>query len=182
METVGRRTLTGIGLTLAVLLTLPLAGCGGGQSTPQADSETPAAGSPAQTGADAEPESNEAEAESIEAAPGEWSTVVTLKSTDPSEVEGLLLSEPFTADGTIRLVLDMPGGASTDGVILAIVDADKTDPLEILGVIADSESATLLAQPEALASKEISGLKGSFRVLNSVPADKPWSVEVQVQG
>ncbi len=175
METVGRRTLTGIGLTLAVLLALPLAGCGDGQSATPEAAETPAAGSPAQTADDAEPELTEAN-------DGEWSTVVTLKSTDPSEVEGLLLSEPFTANGTIRLVLDMPGGDSTDGVLLAIVDADKTDPLEILGVIGESKASTLVAQPEELASEEISGLNGSFRVLNSVPADKPWSVEVQVKG
>ncbi len=175
METMGRRTMTGIGLTLAVLLTLPLAGCGGGQSATPETAETPAAGSTAQTPADAEPESTQAKT-------GEWTTVVTLKSTDPSEVEGLLLSEPFTANGAVRLVLDMPDGGSVDGVILAIVDADKTDPFEILKVIGDSKSVTLLAQPESLSSEEVSGLEGSFRVLNSVPAEKPWSVEVQVKG
>ena len=85
-------------------------------------------------------------------------------------------------DGDVRLVLDKPDGKCFDGVIVANVEADNTDPLELHKVIGDSKTVTLVDESKSLQTEEVSGLKGSFRLINSVPTEKAWAVEVQTKG
>lgn len=174
LPTTPTRSSLAVGLA-SVLAVFALAGCGG--AAPPGDAtvapSTPAAAST---------ESPEAAAAPEQERTGDWQTVVTLRSSDPTEYENLHISEPFTVDGDVRLVLDMPDGKGFDGVIVAIVDADKTDPLELLKVIGESKTVTLVAESKSLQTEEVSGLKGSFRLINSVPTEKAWAVEVQTKG
>jgi hypothetical protein len=152
-------------LVVVAGLALAAAGCGGSQEA--ADAETPAATPAAATSAPASP------------AGETWTTVTTLKSTDPQELEGLLISEPFTVKGTVRLELDMADGGKLDGVIAAIVPADQAeDPSAILGALSDAPSVTLI--PSA-PKKDVADLEGTYVLVNSVPTEKAWSVEIKTK-
>ncbi len=108
-----------------------------------------------------------------------WKTVATLKSDDASweELPGLLVSDPFTVKGKARVVLDMPGAGELDGVILGIIKADQLgDPLAIIDAIRDGISLVLIPSAPL---KEIDSLDGTYVLLNSIPAETPWTVELQ---
>jgi len=153
-------------VVIAVVALLAAAGCGGSEEA--VDAETPAATPAATTSAPASP------------AGETWTTVTTLKSSDPQEIEGLLISEPFEVAGAVRLELDMPDGGELDGVIAAIVPAEKAgDASSILGAISDAPSVTLI--PSA-PTQEVTDLNGSYVLVNSVQTtEKAWSVEIKTQ-
>lgn len=149
-----------LAVLLGAVLALAMIGCGSGET---AGEETPAA------------ETSPTAAESESAAT--WTTVATLKSTDKNKVDGVLVSKAFDVTGTARLVLDMPSGGDTDGVIVAVIPAGKAkDAATMVGAISEDLTVTLLASgpPE-----EVSGLDGTYVIINSVPFEKAWSVEVQ---
>lgn len=148
-------------LALLAVLVLVAVGCGGSEEA--ASEETP----PAATSPAASPA---AEA---------WTTVTTLKSSDPQELEGVLVSERFDGAGTVRLELDMPDGGQLDGVIGVIIPAEKaTDASTILGAISGGSSVTLM--PSA-PMQEVPGLDGTYVLVNSVPTEKAWSLEIKTQ-
>jgi len=108
-----------------------------------------------------------------------WKTVVALKSDAApwQDLPGLLVSDPFTVKGEARLVLDMPDAGELDGVLLAIIPADRlTDLITITEAISDGIAITLIP---AYPVKEVDDLDGTYVLLNSVPAEIPWTVELQ---
>jgi hypothetical protein len=152
-------------LALIAVLALLAVGCGGSEEavSEESPSETPAATTSA-------PASPAAEA---------WTTVTTLKSSDPQKLEGVLISEPFDVAGTARLELDMPDGGRLDGVIAVIIPAEKaTDAGTILGAISGGASVTLMPSRPM---QEVPDLEGAYVLVNSVPADKAWSLEIKTQ-
>ena len=152
-------------LVSIAVLALAAAGCGGSEEA--VDAETPAESPATTTSAAASP------------AGETWTTVTTLSSSDPQELEGLLISEPFDVAGTVRLELDMPDGGELDGVIAVIIPADEAeDAGAILGALSDAPSVTLI--PSA-PSKDVPDLEGTYVLVNSVPAEKAWSVEIKTQ-
>jgi len=153
-------------LVLIAVVALTAAGCGGSEEPVEA--ETPAESPAATTSAPASP------------AGETWTTVTTLKSSDPQELEGLLISEPFAVNGTVRLELDMPDGGELDGVIAAIIPAaEAEDPGAILGALSDAPSVTLI--PSA-PSTDVPDLEGTYVLVNSVQTtEKAWSVEIKTQ-
>lgn len=149
-----RRTFVGL---FAAALAVALIGCGSaddGTATQSPAATTPAAESPA--------------AET-------WTTVTTLSSTDPTNDMGLLVSEEFTASGDVQLVLDMPEGEETDGVIAAFLPADEPITVEA-GAQAES-----VALPVGLPPQVVSGLDGSYVLLVTPSTTKAWSVEIQTK-
>jgi len=147
-------------LAIAVLA-LAVSGCGGSEEA--VDAATPAATASA-------PASPAGET---------WTTVATLKSSDPQELEGLLISKPFEVAGTARLELDMPDGGQLDGVIAAIIPAEKAaDASSILGVLSDAPSVTLIPSAPV---KDVPDLDGTYVLVNSVPTEKAWSVKIKTQ-
>ncbi|MBN1630952.1 MAG: hypothetical protein JW990_14410 [Thermoleophilia bacterium] len=160
--------------TLAVILTATLVftACGGentdgGHSTAPPETTAQAASTTA--------------APTTEASTGDesWKTVVTLTSdaTPWQDMPGLLVSDPFAVKGKVRVVLDMPDAGELDGVLLAIIPADQLgDPITLIDAIRDGTALTLIpAYPE----KEVDGLDGTYVLLNSVPTETPWTVELQ---
>ncbi len=143
--------------TVIVVSALALAACGGtddgGDSQPP-DSSTPAAESPA--------------------API-WTTVTTLRSTDAPDDLGLMVSQEFTASGDVQLVLDMPEGAETDGVVVAILPAGE--PI----TVQSASTAETVALPVGAPSQVVSGLDGTYVILVTPSATEAWSVDVQTQ-
>lgn len=182
-------------LTMAALM---IAGCGGdGDITTTAPTETTApavstTATPATTASTAAAPTTTAPATGTTAATqpstpsssGQstsdgWKTVATLASdTAPwQDMPGLLISEPFTLKGDARVVLDMPGAGELDGVILGIVQADSfDDPLSLIDAIRDGRSIVLI--PSA-PPKEVEGLDGTYVLVNTVPTEVPWTVELQ---
>ena len=148
-------------LALAAILALALVGCGG--SDGGAAEESPAATTPA------------AESSPAEEPAAEWTTVATLSSTDPTNDMDLHVSEEFTVSGDAQLVLDMPDGGDTDGVIAAIQKAGEPITVE---AGAEAESAALAG---AMPTQVVSGLDGSYVLLVTPASTKAWSVEVQTQ-
>lgn len=153
-------------LVLMAVMALAAAGCGGSEEAVDAE---PPAESPAATAST-----------SASPAGDTWTTVATLKSSDPQKLEGMLISEPFDAAGTVRLELDMPGGGEVDGVIAVIIPAAQAgDAGAILGALSDAPSVTLI--PSA-PSKDVPGLDGTYVLVNSVQTtEKAWSVEISTQ-
>jgi hypothetical protein len=153
-------------LTLIAVLALLAAGCGGSEEA--VDEKTPAESPTATTSAPASP------------AGDTWTTVVTLKSSDPQKLEGVLISEPFDVAGTARLELDMPDGGQSDGVIAIIIPAEEAaDASAILGAISDAPSVTLI--PSA-PTKEVTDLDGTYVLVNSVQTtEKAWTLEIKTQ-
>lgn len=182
-------------VTLAVVLVtaLILAACGDDatssdgtteapETTGQAVSTTGSAGTteaPAtDTTAAAQPPATSAPAGQPTGDDG-WKTVVTLKSDDApwQDMTGLLVSDPFTVKGGARAVLDMPDAGELDGVVLAIIPADQlTDLITITDAIRNGTAFTLIPDYPV---KELDDLDGTYVLLNSVPADRPWTVELQ---
>lgn len=158
-----------VAVLAAVALIAALAGCGdsgGGAATEPSvtPDTTPAVESPA------------AESPAAESpASGEWVTVTTLRSDDPTTDIGFLLSEEFTVTGDVRLVLDVPEGEDTDGLIAAILPAGEEITVELAQ---ESESRPLaVIVPEAT----VEGLDGSYVVLATPSTDKAWSLEIQTR-
>jgi hypothetical protein len=148
-------------LAAVAIVSLAIIGCG--SSDDGAAGETPAAGTSATTAP----------------AGDAWTTVATMRSSDPQDMEGILISEPFTATGDVRLVLDMPKGGKVDGVIGVIIPADKSaDAQSILGAIPDGASVTLIPSSP---TKVVSGLDGTYVFVNSVPTAKAWSLDLQTR-
>jgi len=116
------------------------------------------------------------------AAKGEWTTIATLRSTDAAwhGLEGILMTEPFTISGEAQLVLDMPDAGELDGVIAAILPADKVtdDPFALIEAI---QAGMVVTLPAAMPTKAISGLNGTYVLVNSVPTAGTWSVELQTR-
>jgi hypothetical protein len=154
-----RRTYTV--LALIALLSLALVGCGG--SDGGAAEESPAATTPA------------AESPAAETPDGEWTTVATLTSDDPTNDMGLHVSDEFAVSGDAQLVLEMPDGGDMDGVIAALMVAGEPFTAE---AGAQAPSATLAG---ALPSDVLSGLDGDYVLLVTPTSDKAWTVEVQTQ-
>ncbi len=115
------------------------------------------------------------------AADDEWVTVATLSSTDApwQDMEGLLMSDPFTAAGEAQLVLDMPDGGELDGVIVGIIPADKATSLSAL--LEAVQEGIVVTLPATLPTRAISGLDGTYVLVNSVPQTVAWSVELQTR-
>jgi len=192
-----------ITVTPAVVLAtiLILAACGGNgsgndattapaETAAQAETTTaaPTTGAPATAPPMTEPPVTETTAgqspatsasSSRPAADDGWKTLATLRSDDASweELPGLLVSDPFTVKGKARVVLDMPDAGDLDGVILAIIPADQlSDPLTIIDAIREGTSLVLIPSAPI---KEIEALDGTYVLLNSIPAESPWVVELQ---
>jgi hypothetical protein len=92
---------------------------------------------------------------------------------------GLLVSDPFTVKGEARVVLDMPDAGKLDGVILSIIPADKLGGLiGLIDAVRDGPAFTLIP---AYPVKEVDDLDGEYVLLNSVPAERPWTVELQTR-
>jgi len=112
---------------------------------------------------------------------GEWVTVASLRSDSPpfQDMEGILVSEPFSAKGELRLVLEMPDPGRTDGLLGLIIPAEKaTDARAILAAVSDGISVIILgAAPEQI----VADLDGTYVFVNSVPASKAWSLEIQAK-
>jgi hypothetical protein len=111
----------------------------------------------------------------------EWTTIVTLRSTDSpwQGMDGILISEPFTVTGEAQVVLNMPDAGELDGVIVAIIPADKaTDVTALIAAIQEGVVLTLIA---AAPTKAVSGLDGTYVLVNSVPESKAWSLELQTR-
>ncbi len=157
-----------IDLAAVAVAILMIVGCGSSEDRPV---EMPAA---AET-APAEPLGNEA--------PGgdQWTTVATLRSSDPAwqDMPGILVSEPFTATGEVQVVLNMPDAAATDGVVGVIIPADRAnDVRELLAAIRDGVAVTMIG---AAPVQVFSDLDGHYVFVNSVPAPKAWSLDLQTQ-
>lgn len=109
-----------------------------------------------------------------------WKTVGTLKSDAApwQDMPGVLVSDPFTVKGKARVVLDMPDTGELDGVILAIIPADQlTGPLTIIDAYREGTEFTLIP---AYPVKEVDDLDGTYVMLNHIPAESPWTVELQI--
>jgi hypothetical protein len=158
-EVVMRRTFGG--LIAIALLALALMGCGNsgeGTATQSPEATTPAAESPA-----------------AESPAATWTTVMTLNSTDPTNDMGLLVSEEFTVGGDVQVVLDMPEGEETDGVIAAFLPAGEPITVD------SATNAESVALAVALPTQVVAGLDGTYVLLATPSTTKPWSLEVQTQ-
>lgn len=153
-----------VAVLVAAALVAVLAGCGdSGGGTAAESSATPATTPAAESPAAESPTSDE------------WTTAVTIRSSDPLNDMGLLVSDEFTVTGEARFVLDMPDGGDTDGVIAALFPADQ----EItVAAAAEAETVTL---PAAFPEQVVEGLDGTYVVLMTVPTTKDWSLEVQTR-
>ncbi len=152
---------TYVGLVLVAILTLALVGCGGsdgGSAAESPDATTPAA-----------------ESSPAESPAGEWTTVATLSSTDPTNDMDLHVSDEFTVSGDAQVVLEMPKGGDTDGVIAAFLVAGEPITPE---AGAKAESVVLAG---ALPTQIVSGLDGDYVLLVTSGSTKAWTVEVQTQ-
>ncbi len=149
-----------------VLMAFAAAGCGAAEEA--VDAESPA-GSPAASASATAGPTDKA-----------WTTVATLKSSDPQKFEGMLISKPFKSAGTIRLKLIMPGGGKTDGVLAAIFPAAKAkDPSTILGALSDAHSVTLIPSAPSMV---IQDLEGTYVLVNSVrTTEKAWAIKIDTK-
>lgn len=178
-------------ITLLVA-TLIVAGCGGSGetvTTGAAVTETTAAPttSSAPVAVDTpDTEGPDAGAPSAETATGDgradgWETVATLRSSDSpwQGLEGVLVSDPFAADGELQVVLDMADTGELPGVLVAVVPADMaTDATSLIAAL--DEGTVLLLMP-AKPSEVIPDLRGTYVLVNSVPGEGDWSVEAQTR-
>ena len=80
-----------------------------------------------------------------------------------------------TISDDVRLVLDMPDGGATEGVIAAFLVAGESITAQA-GAKAES-----VALPGALPEQVVSGLDGGYVLLVTPGSSKAWSVEVQTQ-
>jgi len=150
---------------LIAVLAVAAAGCGG--SGEAVDEEPPGESPPATSSTPAEP------------ADDAWTAVTTLRSSDPQELEGLLISEPFDVAGTVKLTLDMPDGGKLDGVTVVVIPAAKAkSPSSILKALPDAQTATLIP---SMPTEEIPDLDGTYVLVNSVPTDKAWAIKIEAR-
>ncbi len=153
-------------VTVAVVVGLGGMGCGG---SGDASSEETQAAEPVTT-----------ESAAADPAGGDWTTVATVKSTHPQEMEGILISEPFEAACDVQLVLDMPKGGKLDGVIGVIIPADMaTDASAILDAIPDGATVTLIPSKPTEVVSDLDA--GTYVFVNSVPTEKAWTLEIQTK-
>ncbi len=173
-----------VSVVAMVIISLTIVGCGGtddGVAGDTSASETSTSQAPAtETSAT---ETLATTTSTTQAPTGDdWTTIATLRSSDSpwKGLEGILMTEPFTATGEVQLVLDMPDAGEFDGLIVAIIPADKaTDDLtELIAAIQDGVVVTL---PAATPTKVISGLDGSYVLVNAVPEPKAWTLELQTR-
>lgn len=110
----------------------------------------------------------------------QWTTVTTLRSTDPTfqDLDNMLVSDPFTTTGDVRLVMNMPDAGRVDGIVGVIMAADKaTDLRTLLQGVREGVGVTIIG---AAPQQVISGLDGTYVFMNSIPANREWSLEIQV--
>jgi hypothetical protein len=153
-------------------LAVALLGCG--SSDDGAATETPAATTPAAESPAAESPAAASPAAASSAADG-WTTVTTLRSDDPTNEIGALVSEAFTVTGEVRLVLDMPDGEDAEGLIAAILPAGEEITVDL---VRESESVPVAV---VLPDPTVDGLDGSYVVLATPSTDKAWSLEIQTK-
>ncbi|MBU2602551.1 MAG: hypothetical protein KKA32_10345 [Actinobacteria bacterium] len=176
-----------IGLTVVAILSLTIVGCGssdnGAAEKPSAtETSTTQSSSTPSSSADT-PTTQTPTTQTPTTAPADdtWTTVATLRSSDPpwNDMPGILISEPFAVTGDLQVVLDMPDAGDMDGVIAAIVAADKaSDVSALLGALGDAAIVTMMP---AAPTQEVSGLDGTYVLVNSVPTAKEWSLDVQTK-
>ena len=110
-----------------------------------------------------------------------WTTVATLRSSDPpfQNLDNILVSDPFTVTGDVRVVMQMPDAGRVDGVVGVIMPADKAiDGQTLLRGAREGVAVTIIgAAPLQL----VSDLDGTYVFVNAVPAPRAWSLEVQVK-
>ena len=183
-------------LASLLIVALMISGCGGTDSetnggTASTQSQTTAQGastsaaptteapSTTATSTGAEPSTPPSDSETP--ADGEWTTVVTMTSSDEpwQGLDNILMSEPFTASGEAQLVLDMPDAGKLDGVIVAIIPADKvTDVTSLLDAIQDAAVLTLIPSTPIEA---VNDLDGTYVLVNTVPGGAAWTLELQTR-
>jgi hypothetical protein len=173
-----------VGVAAMVIISLTIVGCGGtddGVAGDTSASETSTSQAPA---TETSTTATLATTTSTAQAPAgdDWTTIATLRSSDSpwKGLEGILMTEPFTATGEVQLLLDMPDAGEFDGLIVAIIPADKaTDDLtELIAAIQDGVVVTL---PAATRTKVVSGLDGTYVLVNAVPEPKAWTLELQTR-
>ncbi len=189
-------------LACLLIVALPLAGCSGSdsdtagetassqaQATDQTTSTAPASATAAPGGTDSTAGTQTTTAteppippsDSGTSGDGEWITVMTMTSSDEpwQGMDNILVSEPFSASGEARLVLDMPDAGKLDGVIVAVVPADKiSDVTSLLDAIQEAAVVTLIPSSPA---KTVNDLDGTYRLVNTVPSDTAWTLELQTR-
>ncbi len=170
-----------VDLVAVGMVILTIAGCGSSEDQP---AERDGAAEPVVVETIAEQGTEPVVVETIaEQAPDHapWATAVTLASNDPpwQDMDGILVSKPFTATGEVRIVLNMSDAAATDGVIGVIIPADKANNVqELLSALRDGVTVVMIgAAPEQV----ISNLDGTYVFVNSVPVPKPWSLDLQTR-
>ena len=112
---------------------------------------------------------------------GAWTTVATLRSDDApwQGMDGILISAPFEANGEVRFVMDMPDAGGMDGVIVVTIPADQaTDGPTLLQAIGAGQTVIIVG---AAPTQVVAGVEGPRVVVNSVPAAKAWSLEIQTR-
>jgi hypothetical protein len=173
-----------VGVAAMVIISLTIVGCGGtddGVAGDTSASETSTSQAPA---TETSTTATLATTTSTAQAPAgdDWTTIATLRSSDSpwKGLEGILMTEPFTATGEVQLVLDMPDAGEFDGLIVAIIPADKAtdDPAELIAAIQDGVVVTL---PAATPTKVVSELDGTYVLVNAVPEPKAWTLELQTR-
>jgi hypothetical protein len=172
-----------LGLVAMMIISLPIVGCGGtddGVAEGATAIETSTTQAPPMAASTTQASVGETST-SLAATTGDWTTIATLHSTDSpwQGMEGILISESFTVSGDAQLVLDMPDAGELDGVIVAVIPADSVaDATALLAAIQDGVVVTL---PAAFPTQAVSGLDGTYVLVNSAPASAAWSVELQAR-
>jgi len=166
-----------VGLIVVVMVMAGLAGCG--DSEGGAAAGLPTSSTTAQTAGETTPPT-EPPADGSGGSEA-WTTVAELRSTDPffQDMEGLLISEAFTVTGDVRVVLDMPEAGHIDGVIVAVVPEEAA--ADVFTLLRAMEDATVLTLIPSAPVKEVPGLDGTYVLVNSLPAAKDWTLEVQTR-
>ena len=142
----------GIRIVGALIVVMVVAGCGRPEDHPAAETESAA-----------------------------WTTVATLTSGDEpwQDIAGILVSKPFEATGEVQVVMEVPDGGQLEGVIAVIVPAEQmADHRTLMTGIRQGESVMLVgAQP----TQVVTGLEGSFVLVNAVPSAHDWTLTVQTR-
>lgn len=152
-----------VALVVAVVVGASLlAGCGG--SDEGAATENPAATAAATGSPVAE-----------DAPTGTWTTVTTLKATDPANAIGILVSEEFAVRGDVRVVLKASDGGEADGVVGTIMPASAEITVD---AAAEGEPVTVA---KAAPKQVIAGLDGTYVFVVSVSTGTAWTVDIQTR-
>ena len=176
-----------VSLVVVMLIIVPVVGCGssdGGTAEETNAVQTPTSQAPTTQAPTTETSATETSATTTstgQTSNADWTTIATMNSTDApwQGMEGILVSQPFTASGEVQVVLDMPDAGDIDGVIVAFVEADKlTDVTALLDAVQD---AVVVVVPAARPVQTAPGLDGTYVLVNSVPTSTAWSLEVQTR-